>query len=558
MSVERLILDHFAVWTSAVTYNRDEPELRGIQKLRDLILEFGIRGRLVEQDPRDPPVSDVLDSIQPDKPSPHRAGKLTDESESDEDDSAGRLFRFPTNWARFRLGSLITLHYGKALPKKNRVEEGHVDVFGSNGVVGRHNQELISDPCIVIGRKGSAGAVNIVKGPCWVTDVAYYVIPPRGLNLRFTDLLLRWLRLDQLERGIKPGINRNEVYGLQVPVPPTNEQERIVGKVDELMALCDRLEQQTHDQLEAHETLVDSLLETLTDSEDATELAENWTRLAEHFDTLFTTTHSVDQLQRTISQAAIMGQLVRPNPKEEPAYNLLARIEDKQADLIAEGIIQTNETPKKNPQTSHLAYIPNHWELARIADIATVRGGIQKQSARTPKHQAYPYLRVADVRRGTVAISGPLPQFELFNNELSQYRLKEGDILVVEGNGSADEIGRCAMWNGEVSNCVYQNHLIRVRLLEEGMEQFLMLYLNSPAGIREMKRLAVTTSGLYNLSVGKIRNIEVPIPPLAEQERIVEKVGEIQSLCSQLREHLGDCVSEKSRLADILVERAKA
>ena len=92
------------------------------------------------------------------------------------------------------------------------------------------------------------------------------------------------------------------------------------------MALCDRLEQQTSDQLSAHETLVDTLLDTLTRSQDATELADNWARLAEHFDTLFTTEHSIDRLEQTILQLAVMGRLVPQNPKHEPAYELLERI----------------------------------------------------------------------------------------------------------------------------------------------------------------------------------------------------------------------------------------
>lgn len=149
-----------------------------------------------------------------------------------------------------------------------------------------------------------------------------------------------------------------------------------------------------------------------------------------------------------------------------------------------------------------------------------------------------------------------LPEFELFNDELRQYRLKEGDILVVEGNGSAEEIGRCAIWDGRVPNCVYQNHLMRVRPIVTNTSDYIALYLNSPLGINEMKRLAVTSSGLYNLSVGKIRSIPVPLPPLHEQIRIVQKVDELMALCDKLKERLNQANATRSQLAESVVEGA--
>ncbi|MBF4232094.1 restriction endonuclease subunit S, partial [Vibrio anguillarum] len=116
-----------------------------------------------------------------------------------------------------------------------------------------------------------------------------------------------------------------------VPVIPVEEQHRIVAKVDELMALCDQLEQQTEASLDAHQVLVETLLATLTNSQDATELMANWTRISEHFDTLFTTEQSIDQLKQTILQLAVMGKLVPQDPNDEPAAKLLERIAEEKA-----------------------------------------------------------------------------------------------------------------------------------------------------------------------------------------------------------------------------------
>jgi type I restriction enzyme S subunit len=129
-------------------------------------------------------------------------------------------------------------------------------------------------------------------------------------------------------------------------------------------------------------------------------------------------------------------------------------------------------------------------------------------------------------------------------------RLIAGDLLI----GSADEIGRCAVWNGSIDPCVYQNHLIRVRCLQPQSMAFIKLFLNAPSGTDEMKRLAITTSGLYNLSVGKIRNFVVPMPSLAEQSRIVARVEALRRLCADLRQRLAAGQTTQALLAGALVE----
>ena len=111
-----------------------------------------------------------------------------------------------------------------------------------------------------------------------------------------------------------------------ISIPPLSEQHRIVSKVDELMALCDQLEQQQTDHLAAHQILVQTLLSTLTQAADAAEFEQAWSRIADHFDTLFTTEASIDQLKKTLLQLAVMGKLVPQDPNDEPASFLLERV----------------------------------------------------------------------------------------------------------------------------------------------------------------------------------------------------------------------------------------
>lgn len=192
--------------------------------------------------------------------------------------------------------------------------------------------------------------------------------------------------------------------------------------------------------------------------------------------------------------------------------------------LIERSVLSTNSQRQSfthEVQLPDWLDIPPTWEWAPLGCLAEIRGGIQKQPKRMPKQNAFPYLRVANVLRGRLSLS-EIHRFELFDGELETYRLIPGDLLIVEGNGSLSEIGRSAIWNGSIDNCVHQNHIIRVRSVEAD-SQFLDLVWNSPIGAREIAELAVTSSGLYSLSAGKIRAFAVPVPPLEEQREIVKR-----------------------------------
>jgi len=193
------------------------------------------------------------------------------------------------------------------------------------------------------------------------------------------------------------------------------------------------------------------------------------------------------------------------------------------------------------------------WSL--VDDCFVVTGGIQKTPRRTPRDNAFPYVGVANVYRGRLDLS-EVKQFELNEGELEKLRLEENDLLIVEGNGSASEIGRCARWTGELSNCVHQNHIIRCRPGNPAISRFTELYLNSGIAVEAMRELAVTSAGLYNLSVGKIRKIRFPLPPLTEQHRIVAKVDELMALCDDLEVRLTATATTRRQLLEASLHEA--
>lgn len=192
--------------------------------------------------------------------------------------------------------------------------------------------------------------------------------------------------------------------------------------------------------------------------------------------------------------------------------------------------------------------LPESWQWMPLRDVADVRGGIQKHPKRAPKQHAYPYLRVANVLRGKLDLS-EIHQFELFNDELNTYRLMRGDLLVVEGNGSPSEIGRAALWDGAIEDCVHQNHIIRVRPFAVDPE-YLQIYWNSPIAARAIADLAVTTAGLYSLSTGRIASVPIALPPAPEQSAVVALVKRLQSMADSVEREIED--------ATLAVDRSSA
>ena len=172
---------------------------------------------------------------------------------------------------------------------------------------------------------------------------------------------------------------------------------------------------------------------------------------------------------------------------------------------------------------------------AEIGDLAEVSGGIQKQPKRRPRKNRYPFLRVANVGRGQLNLT-EVHEIELFEGEIDRFRLKQGDLLVVEGNGSAKQIGRAALWGAQIDDCVHQNHLIRVRTGDELLPEYLELCWNAPRTAQQVRAVASSTSGLYTLSTSKVKSIPIPVVPLSVQEEVVnvleQRLRSIESACS--------------------------
>lgn len=195
-------------------------------------------------------------------------------------------------------------------------------------------------------------------------------------------------------------------------------------------------------------------------------------------------------------------------------------------------------------------------EALPIRKLADVRGGIQKSPDRAPGNNPVRYLTVAHVHRDHIRLDEPR-YFEVAPNELERWRLKAGDVLIIEGNGSADQIGRTALFRGEIDQCVHQNHVIRIRPDQERVfPEFLNLYLNSPVGQDAVQTRSRTTSGLRSLSVGRIKEIEVKLPPLSDQDKIVRLAQEIRTSFQRITIAQDQTAKELDAMLPAILDRA--
>lgn len=216
-----------------------------IAKLKKEIFKDAISGNLVEHDSKDNSVHLLVKQIRSDGP----FLPITEEE---------KPFQLPISWEWVRLGELIQFNYGKAAPPEDR---GDIPVYGANGIMRyTDTKPLVNKRCIIVGRKGSVGAINVCYKPCFPSDVSYYVLENNYLIFEYMIILLKSLDLQQYGKGIKPGINRNIAYHQVIGFPPLAEQKRIVEKVNHLMTICDELEKEIKDSQNNSSKLIDAVL----------------------------------------------------------------------------------------------------------------------------------------------------------------------------------------------------------------------------------------------------------------------------------------------------------
>ncbi|EWH05412.1 restriction endonuclease EcoAI subunit S [Pseudoalteromonas lipolytica SCSIO 04301] len=567
MSVESVITENLDIWTSAIKTksasgrgSSNKLELYGIKKLRELILELAVRGKLVPQDLNDEPASKLLEKISIERAELVKTKAIKKQKQLPEVNEDELSFSIPSNWSWTRLGNITEIGPRNDIDDEQKVAFIPMPLI-STSYDGKHGQETriwsevkkgythFADGDIAIAKitpcfeNSKAAYFSNLQGGvgCGTTELHVARPIPDTLDPLFILLYLKapmFLELGKTKMTGSAGqkrVPKDFFAGNPLPFPPLNEQKRIVAKVNELMKLCDQLESKTESSIEAHKTLVETLLATLTNAKDAEELNENWQRISEHFDTLFTTEDSIDQLKQTILQLAVMGKLVKQDPNDEPASALLERIAQEKEQLIKDKKIKKQKALAPLEDVAKPYDLPSDWSWCRLEDVVDIQSGITKGRKLAGRELiTIPYLSVANVQRSYLELEN-VKEVDIPIDEQDKYEVKKGDLLITEG-GDWDKVGRTAIWNNEMPYVGHQNHVFKARrFLSSQNVVWLEKYLNSTVARDYFAGSSKQTTNLASINKTQLRGCLIAIPPTAEQERIVNRIESMFTLCDQLR-----------------------
>ncbi|EOX5070679.1 restriction endonuclease subunit S [Shigella flexneri] len=551
MSVEKLIVDHMEIWTSALqtrsTAGRGSSgkiDLYGIKKLRELILELAVRGKLVPQDPNDEPASDLLKRIAAEKAELVKQGKIKKQKPLPEISEEEKPFELPEGWEWVHLPDI----YCSISESSRKIKSSEILPEGKYPVI-EQSQEFISgycnneclliklnNPVIVFG--DHTRNIKFIDFDFVVGADGVKILSPILICERFFFWQLRSFKLDVRGYARHFKVLNSCLFAL----PPIAEQERIVEKVSSLMSLCDQLEQQSLTSLDAHQQLVETLLGTLTDSQNTAELAENWARISEHFDTLFTTEASVDALKQTILQLAVMGKLVPQDPNDEPASELLKRIAQEKAQLVKEGKIKKQKPLPPISDEEKPFELPEGWEWCRIGNIVNIKSELVSPKDYLNLYQVAPDI----IEKGTgrviskrtvkeSGVKGPNSRFYKGQIVYSKIRPSLSKVFLAEYNGL------CSADMYPLDCYINPNYLLK--------------YILSIPFLMQVKK-AENRIKMPKLNSDSFYNIIVAIPPYNEQQAIFDKINSIEAVCNGLISYIGIYHKTQLHLADALTDAA--
>ena len=539
---------------------------QAVPRLRELILQLAVQGKLVPQDPKDEPASELLKKIRAEKERLVKEGKIKRDKPLAEIEEEEKPFELPKSWAWVRLGEITnygaTTKAGALLPTTWVLDME--DIEKSSGRLLQRirfsERPALSDKnCFVKGdvlygklRPYLNKVIVADEDGICTTEIipfrCYGDFEPRYFQIALSSPLF----LDYVNArsyGMKmPRLGTEDARHAVLALPPLAEQSRIVARVQELMQLCDALEAKVTLEAQQHETLLRTLLATLTQSASSEDLAQNWQRVSDHFPLLLDRPQAIDALEQTILQLAVRGLLVPQNPTDEPASQLLKKIRTEKDKLIQEGKIKRDKPLPPIAEDEQPFELPKAWEWVRLGQIADNRLGKMLDKVKNTG-QRYPYLRNTNVQWRQIDLDD-IKEISLESSELDEFRLIPGDLLVCEGGYP----GRCAIWNEPEREMYFQKALHRVRPRVGIPSELIAICLESDSKAGNLDK-HFTGATIKHFVGQALERYLVPLPPLPEQHRIVTRVTELRQLCAALRSRLAQSSQIQAQFAQALVSQ---
>lgn len=549
----------------------------GVAKLRELILSLAVRGRLAPQDPNDEPTSDLLKRIRAEKYRLIKEGNIKRDKPLTAITNDEKPYELPSGWEWVRLGDVIEIIRGITFPASEKTREsapGRIAclrtanvqeriewndlLFVDRSFMGREEQ-VIAPHDIVMSMANSrelVGKVALIEDipvPEATFGGFLSVLRPHLVLPKFAMIMLRTgdargCLIDSSSQTTNiANISLAKLRPLLFPLAPLAEQSRIVAKVEELMALCDRLEAEQGHAARVQGHWVDAALDQLAESADADEFRRHWQHLAAHFDTLFTTPESIDRLDATLLELAVRGKLVPQDPNDEPASELLKQIRAEKDRLVKEGKIKRDKPLPPITDDEKPSELPRGWVWARFPELGEFGRGKSKHRPRNDpmlfNPGIYPLVQTGEVSRAHRVVR----EFHSKYSEigLAQSKMWPAGTLCIT---IAANIAESAMLGFD--SCFPDSVVGFVPAPAIGDASYFLSFIET-ARERLLEFAPATAQKNINLEI--LQSVLIPTPPVAEMRRIVAQVEELQSLTASLKARLIAAQTKQAHLAEALI-----
>lgn len=543
-SVAGLLERHFEVAFSA-------PE--GVKKLRELILTLAMKGKLVPQDPNDQPASELLKEIEVEKQRLVKEGKIKPPKSLPPISPDEVPYELPSGWEWVRLGQICSyIQRGKGpkyvdISSHRVISQKCVRWYGLDLDPARYIDTTsltmyepirflkVGDVLWNSTGTGTIGRACIVpkelEGIEIVADSHVTVLRSILLSPFF---LWRWIQCPIVQEEIESSasgttnqveLNTTTVVNHLLPLPPLAEQQRIVARIDELMARCDALEMLRAEREEKRIAVHAAAIKQLLDTQDTETSAKAWQFISRNFGELYAVKENVAELRKAILQLAVMGKLVPQDPNDQPASELLKEIEAEKQRLVKAGKIKKQKPlPPINPD--EVPYdLPTGWEWARLGELGITQTGTTPPSKDRENYGDFiPFVGPGDIKNGHIDYSGEgLSEHGLLKGRL----IDVNSVLMVCIGGS---IGKHAI-NERDTTCNQQ-----INTLTPYSSIPVKYIYDTMAAVYFQNAVINQASGSATPIINKQKwsNIPFPLPPRPELHHIVDRIDQLMMLCEQL------------------------
>jgi type I restriction enzyme S subunit len=535
----------------------------GVQKLRELILDLAVRGKLVPQDKNDEPAAVLLERIKKEKERLVKE-KIQKVRTTSKIDNSEIPFELPKNWMWVNLDSYVLIVMGqspdstyynnhkKGLPFYQGKSDFN-NLYPTPRVWCEIPLKIAEENDILISVRAPVGSTNICQEKSCIGRGLAALRSIDNTNNFYLLYFLRAFEKKISEMGVGStfkAISKTNLETFKIAVPPLNEQKRIVTKVDELMKLCDELEARQKKKQETRILINNAALNKLLTADTPETFTKNWQRIGDNFDILYSAPENIGKLRQAILQLAVMGKLVPQDANDEPAAVLLERIKKEKERLVKEGKVKKEKSLPAIKDDEIPFDLPIGWEWVRVIDIVDIGTGSTPATTNPEYYGGNIPWYTSSATNNYIAEK---PQVFITEKALKETNCKifpSGSLIIAlygqgKTRGQISEIMIAGATNQAIAAMVFFESSKELKKYIK--YYFLKIY-------DEIRNLA-EGGAQPNLNVGKIKNTLIPIPPFNEQKRIVTKVDKLMKLCDELETKLTQTQTEREKIINAAVKQ---